>query len=223
MKKITLFAFLNLFVFNFAFGQLDKTLIATLDTIHQDDQRYRQQLWDIIERYGRTSEEVEAHWRIIRHQDSINLIRIEKILTEHGWLGADVIGEEGNRTLFLVIQHSNLETWEKYLPMMREAVSKGNARASDFAMLQDRAALERGGKQIFGTQVGIDPKTGIRHILPLIDPENVDKRRAKVGLMSMYLATGGTWDVEEYKRNLPELMEILRLAAEEHQRRQQNK
>jgi len=214
MKKITLFAFLSLFVFNFAFGQLDTTLIAILDAIYQDDQRYRQQLRGVVEKYGRESEEVKAHWKIIQHQDSINLIKIENILDEHGWLGADVIGTDGNWTLFLVIQHSNLETQKKYLPIVQEAVSKGNARAIDFALLQDRVLLESGEMQIYGTQLGVDPKTGIRYLAPLMDPDNVDKRRAEVGLPPM----PATWDVEEYKRSLPELIEILRLAAEEHQK-----
>ncbi|MEZ5038583.1 MAG: DUF6624 domain-containing protein [Saprospiraceae bacterium] len=69
-----------------------------------------------------------------------------------GWLGADVIGNQGNSTLFLVIQHADIETQEKYLPMMRDAVSKGNARASSLALLEDRVALRKGEKQIFSTQ-----------------------------------------------------------------------
>jgi len=119
-----------------------------------------------------------------------------------------VIGNQGNTTLFLVIQHSDIETQEKYLPMMRDALSKGNARASSLVLLEDRVALGKGEKQIYGSQVGRDQETGEYYILPLIDPDNVDKRRAEVGLETIqdYISNWEmTWDVEEYKKKLPEI------------------
>lgn len=189
-------------------AKLDKPLIAMLDTIDQEDQKYRQQMEEIAEKHGWESVEMNAHWRIINEKDSINLIKVKKILDERGWLGADVIGIEGNTTLFLVIQHSDQETQEKYLPMMREAVSKGNARASSLALLEDRIAIGKGEKQIYGSQVGRDQETGEYFVLPLIDPENVDQRRTEVGLGTIqhYISNWGmTWDVEEYKKQLPEI------------------
>jgi hypothetical protein len=73
----------------------------------------------------------------MREKDSLNLIKVKKILNERGWLGEDIIGHYGNLTLFLVIQHSSLETQEKYSVMMKEAVKKGNASPSNFALLED--------------------------------------------------------------------------------------
>jgi len=144
----------------------------------------------------------------MKAQYSINTSKIKKILDEYGWLGADIIGNQGDSTLFLVIQHSDFETQEKYLPMMREAVKKGNAKANNLAFLEDRVALRKGEKQIYGSQIAPDPETGEYIILPLIDPENVDKRRADVGLgkFQVYISDFGmTWNVEEYKKKLPEL------------------
>ena len=188
-------------------ANLDKPLVAILDTIYQEDQKYRQQIEEIEEKYGWESDEMKAHWEIINEKDAINLIKIEKILDERGWLGTDVIGNQGNSTLFLVIQHADLETQEKYLPMMREAVKKENAQASSLALLEDRVALRKGEKQIYGSQVGRDQETGEYYILPLIDPDDVDKRRAEVGLGTIqdYISNWGMmWDVEEYKKKLPE-------------------
>ena len=181
---------------------LDKPLVATLETIHREDQTYRRQIGDVEEKYGRDSDEMKNHWAMINEKDSINLIEIQKILDERGWLGADVIGNQGNSTIFLVIQHSPLEVQEKYLPMMREAVTKGNARASSLALLEDRVALRKGGKQIYGSQVGRDKETGEYFVSPLEDPENVDKRRAEVGLgpIASYISNWGmTWDVQKHK------------------------
>jgi hypothetical protein len=189
-------------------ANLDKPLVAMLDTIYQEDQKYRPQIESIGLKYGWESEEIKAHVKIINEKDSINLIKVKKILDDRGWLGADVIGNQGNSTLFLVIQHANIETQERYLPMMREAVSKGNAIANDLALLEDRIAITKGEGQIYGSQVGLDQETGKYYVLPLIDPDNVDKRRAEVGLGTIqdYLSNFGmTWDVDEYKKKLPEI------------------
>jgi uncharacterized protein DUF6624 len=181
---------------------LDKPLVAILDSIYKEDQSYRHQLDEVEKKYGRDSEEIKTHWKLINEKDSINLIKIEKILDEKGWLGANIIGEQGNSTLFLVIQHSDIETQLKYLPMMREAVKEGNARGSSLALLEDRVALRQGERQIYGSQIGRDQETGEYFVSPLIDPENVDIRRAEVGLgtISEYVAIWDmTWDVEKHK------------------------
>jgi hypothetical protein len=188
-------------------ANLDKPLVAILDTIYQEDQSYRKQIKEIEEKYGWESNEMEAHWKIINEKDSINLLKVTKILDERGWLGADVIGNQGNSTLFLVIQHSDSTTQEKYLPMMRDAVINGNAKGSSLALLEDRVALKKGEKQIYGSQIGRDQETGEYYVLPLIDPDNVNLRRAEVGLGAIqdYISNWNiTWDVEEYKKKLPE-------------------
>jgi hypothetical protein len=188
-------------------AHLDKPLVTALETIYEEDQKYRHQAKGIEEKYGWDSKEMKAHWKLINEKDSINLIAVKKILDERGWLGPDVIGNQGNSTLFLVIQHADIATQEKYLPMMREAVKKGNANASSLALLEDRVALRKGDKQIYGSQVARNQKTGEHYVLPLLDPANVDKRRAEVGLGSIqeYISNWGmTWNIEEYIKKLPE-------------------
>ena len=189
----------------------DKSLIAMLDTIFQDDQNYRLKMDSIRKKYGWDSEEYKEIWKIIHQKDSVNIIKIRKILDERGWLGVDIIGNQGNKTLFLVIQHSGKEIREQYLPMMREAVKNGNANAIDLAYLEDRTALDKGEKQIYGSQIMhyFEPNEYV--IRPLIDPDNVDKRRAEIGLGTMqdllFYNYGLNWDVEEYKKNLPKYEE----------------
>ena len=94
---------------------------------------------------------------------------------------------------------------------MREAVEKGNARASSLALLEDRVALRQGKKQIYGSQVWkLDGKW---YVQPLEDPENVDKRRAEVGLQPLNEYTqyfGFTWSVEDYYKTLPDQEEKLK-------------
>ena len=191
-------------------ANLNKPLVVILDSIYFEDQTYRKQIDGIEKKYGWESKEMKDHWKIINEKDSINLIKVKSILDKYGWLGADVVGGQGNSTLFLVIQHSDQATQEKYLPMMREAVKNGKAHGSSLALLEDRVALGQGKRQIYGSQIGRDSETQIYYVLPLEDPENVDKRRSEVGLglLSDYVSRWQIkWDVEQYKKDLPKLEE----------------
>lgn len=189
----------------------DRSLIASLKEIEVKDQFYREQLDSIEKQFGMNSKEMKAHWKKIQKTDKANLKVIRKIIDKRGWLGANVIGQEGNMTLFLVIQHSDLKTQQKYLPMMREAVQKGNADASELALLEDRVALGLGKPQIYGSQLS-QKDDGTLYLRAMIDPDNVDKRRASVNLgpIAEYVSYFGiTWDLEQYKKDLPELLKLI--------------
>lgn len=84
---------------------------------------------------------------------------------------------------------------------MREAVKKGNASPSSLALLEDRVALGQGERQIYGSQIYTDKETKEKYVAPLIDPENVDKRRAEVGLGKLADYTnhfGFNWDIKKH-------------------------
>jgi len=189
-------------------NQSMKALAQELRTIGENDQKDRAQIEYIQNKYGGQSPEMNALWKTIGTSDSINIIKVSAILDRYGWLGPDEVGEEENRTLFLVVQHADLSVQEKYLPMMRKAVIDKKAKSSSLALLEDRVALRQGKKQIYGSQIAWDMKNNRNYILPLEDPNNVDKRRAKVGLppLSDYIAYWNmTWDPEQYKKDLPEI------------------
>jgi hypothetical protein len=191
----------------------NKPLVARLDSIYTDDQKYRQQLKEIEKKFGWDSKEMQSHWKIITEKDSLNLIKVKAILDKYGWLGPDEISDQGNSTLFLVIQHSDQLTQEKYLPLMREAVKNGKAKGSSLALLEDRVALGQGKRQIYGSQIGRNQETKNYFVLPLDDPDNVDKRRADVGLglLAEYVKRWDIkWDVEQYKNDLPKIEEKIK-------------
>ena len=90
--------------------------------------------------------------------------------------------------------------------MMRDAVKNGKVNGSSLALLEDRVALRQGKKQIYGSQIARDPETQTHYVLPLDDPDNVDKRRAEVGLepLANYVIRWQIkWDIEQYKKDLP--------------------
>jgi hypothetical protein len=166
-------------------AKLNKPLVKILDTILDEDQKYRLQ-FDEIEKNTILSNETKAKLRDEAGQKSMiadgkNLKKVIAILDKYGWLGPEEIGEEGNSTLFLVIQHSYQDIQEKYLPMMREAVKNKKAHAWDLALLEDRVLLGQGKKQIYGSQLTGDGK-GSYKLSPVEDEANLNKRRAEVGL-----------------------------------------
>jgi tetratricopeptide (TPR) repeat protein len=181
----------------------DKPLQKELIQIFYDDQNIRHQFIEAEKQYGFKSSVADSLAQIMIKIDSINLQKIENILDKKGWVGKDVVGEQASMTIFLVIQHSDLETQKKYLPMMREAVKKGIANAANLALLEDRIALREGRKQIYGSQLYYDEKEGKYRVSPIEDPDNVDRRRAEVGLgpISEYVKNWGIeWNLETYKK-----------------------
>jgi hypothetical protein len=160
-------------------------IVRILDAVREDDQGDRLKIDDIAKKYGYKSSEMDKLWQEIGIKDSINLNRVEAILDKYGWIGPEAIGDQGNLTLFLVIQHSDQKTQEKYLPIMRKAAKEGKAKASALAYLEDRVALGEGKKQIYGSQVNRDPKTDKYSFCPIEDEPNVDKRREEVGLVPL--------------------------------------
>jgi hypothetical protein len=172
-------------------ANLNRPLANQLDSIYNEDQKYRLMMADIEKKYGFESEQMKSLWKTIQAKDSVNLIRVTTILDKYGWLGPDVVGNLGSNALFLVIQHADQKTQEKYLPMMREAVKNGKAYAGNLALLEDRVALGQGKKQIYGSQIHRDNKTGKYFVAPIEDEANVNVRRAAVGLGPL----------EEYAKN----------------------
>jgi hypothetical protein len=195
-------------------GQLNKALVAKLDSVYVDDQKYRVQIDSFIKKFGLQSKEMNLLIVAMNETDSVNVVKVKSILDQYGWLGADVIGKQGNYTLFSVLQHGNQATQEQYLPMMRAAVKNGKAKGSNLALMEDRVLLGQGKKQIYGSQICMDNETQRYYISPLEDPDNVDKRRTAVGLepLADYVKDWQIkWDIEQYKKDLPKWIKLEKL------------
>lgn len=171
-------------------SKLDKKLIAELTEVYYTDQQYRSR-----EFY------YKRDFKKMKEVDSLNLIKVKRIIDERGWLGPDIIGVRGSKTLFLVIQHSDLETQLKYIPLIREAVKNGNADPIQLAYLEDRIAMGQDKKQLYGTQVKKDEVTGQYYLAPLKNPTEVNKRRSDLGLgpIENYIKK---WDIDWEKEKV---------------------
>ncbi|MBO3700266.1 DUF6624 domain-containing protein [Roseivirga sp. E12] len=183
----------------------NEALAKELEAMLEKDSKHRREVIALIDELGNDDPKVRAKWDEINEIDSLHTIRVNEILDEHGWLGVDVVGSKGNVALFLIIQHAKLDVQVRRLPMIRQAVKDGKARSENLALLEDRVATKTGKKQIYGSQLWNDKETGELYVLPMIEPEKVNERRASVGLGTIeeYIAYWNLkWDVEAHKKRV---------------------
>jgi hypothetical protein len=176
-----------------------KYLLPVLDSVFDNDQRYRE---------NNNAEIFSKHEKEIRLHDSINLRIIAPIVNQYGILGPREIGFKGNTAIFMTLQHAALDVHIKYLPIVEEAFKKKKITPSQYAMFVDRTAIGTGKMQIYGTQVSIFTK-GSGELKPVIDIDSIDIRRATIGMaetIEQYLNRFGIkWDIDQYKKDLPSL------------------
>lgn len=150
-----------------------------LQEIYDIDQKIRNINWDSINADPALQ---NAFALKMQKTDSSNQSRILPILEQYGWLPKSKIGEKASSAIYLVIQHSNLETIEKYLPQMEKLARKGEANARSAAIMRDRLLMFQGKKQLYGTQASNWVRDdGSMVIWPIANVKEVNKLRMKVG------------------------------------------
>ncbi|KAA3436176.1 DUF6624 domain-containing protein [Rufibacter hautae] len=160
----------------------NKPLKAQLEKIYETDQHYRGMLDSVQKHHGMESAQWKDTWDKIEAQDKVNQQQLIEIIEKHGWPGKSLVGQQASQAAFLVIQHSDRELMEKYLPLLREAAAKGEASKSSLALMEDRVRMNRGLPQLYGSQLQMNPETKKYELYKVEDEANLDKRRADMGL-----------------------------------------
>src|SRR5262245_37028320 len=114
--------------------------------------------------------------------DEQNRTRLDEIISQHGWPGASSVGTEAASAASLILQHADIGRQERYLPLLRQAVKNGHAEALSLAELEDEVSVANSGSQLYGTEISFDLVTRVAKLMPVIDPERLDARRAEIGL-----------------------------------------
>ncbi len=162
---------------------IDRKLVETLRVIDDKDQMFRQLSNCREKQLSKNQQRLLQDF--IRTQDSLNLVSVTQIITQHGWPGKDMVGAPGNGTVWLVIQHADIAVQEKYIPLLKQSVLAGQSAGKHLALLQDRILVRKGEKQIYGSQIYRDKETKLYAIHPIEEVETVDQRRAAIGLPPM--------------------------------------
>jgi tetratricopeptide (TPR) repeat protein len=167
-------------------------VIENIDKAFAQDQFLRNIMTEQIgPKYGYKSTSADSANLAIATIDSINTIILTRIINEFGWVGKTEVGALPNYKLSIIMQHAAPDTMRKYLPLMRNAFKHGNMSGRHIALIEDRVKMFNNEKQIYGTQVRLNTETNKWELYPIEDEENVNKRRAIVGLNP----------IEEYLKN----------------------
>lgn len=118
----------------------------------------------------------------LRTTDSSNALWLQEAVARHGWPDRDVVGADGARAAFLLVQHADHDTafQAAMLPALDAAFRRGQAEGQSVALLTDRLAVARHEPQVFGSQTTITD--GRITFTPIADSAGVDARRARMGL-----------------------------------------
>lgn len=145
-----------------------------------------------------------AKWESL--QDSVfrtHKLRLEEIFQEYGYPGFNLIGKDGERSFWLMVQHCDFDPQFQaiVLKALEIEVKKNNADKRNFGLLTDRVRLNSGEKQIYGTQVTYRNYQAVPK--PLEDSVNVNKRRKELGFepIEEYLNMMTTRHFEMNKKN----------------------
>jgi hypothetical protein len=119
-----------------------------------------------------------------------NAAALEAILIESGWPGEPLAGTDGAEAAWRILQHAiGLPDFQRRgLALLTEAAGRGEVPSWQPAYLDDRIRSFEGRPQLYGTQFDWDEQ-GLMSPLPIEQPENVDQRRAAIGLPPLAEAT----------------------------------
>lgn len=117
-----------------------------------------------------------------RHADHADTKVLRRILAEHDWPGHRLVGPEAARAAWSLALHADDEAdfQRAATTLLERAVQVGDAHIQHWAHLYDRALVNSGRPQEFGTQLALNA-TGVE-LCPLRAPDSLDQRRASVGL-----------------------------------------
>lgn len=163
-----------------------------LDSIFDLDQNIRSYYENEIVLKGKNEESLDAKMILDSMQtvDSDNLLYINSLIDEYGFLGRCLRSDKSKLTMYLIYLHAPVGIIEKRLNDIKKAVKIGELELHRYPYFEDKISSFRNGVQKYGTQFSIH--NGEVEFVPLVDSVNVDKYRYKFRMESF----------ETYKRQI---------------------
>lgn len=161
---------------------VDYTLMQKMKEVLHEDQRYRKEMVEIEMEHGYDAPGLDSLAALANVADSVNLAYISKLIDETGYPGKSRVGSGLASVAFLVVQHADIETQEKYLPILKKAANDGELKWKTLALLLDRINIRNGLTQKYGTQIGTNPIDKSLYFQEIENPHKIDSIRNTVGL-----------------------------------------
>lgn len=165
----------------------DADLKTRFASVYVLDQAPRTAISDIMRSSMSVEDKAEARAAlrpIMEDQDRKNLQIVLDHLPPEGWYLRSRYGDEVATTAFYVVQHSDVETWRRFVPVLEPLVAQGEVAGPAYALMYDRLALSEQRPQRYGSQVACE--NGRWVALYLEDPDNVDERRRAMSFPDTY-------------------------------------
>ena len=159
----------------------DTLLIQQIDTMFKNDQLWRKEMMKKESTYSQ-----DAIEKRMAQADSINALKAKAIISKYGYPGYSLVGERSN-DFWAIVQHcdDDIPFQEGVLALMKKEIARNNASKENYAYLLDRVLVNKHQKQIYGTQVRVDPKTHVAKPFPLKYPKTVDALRKKMEMQPL--------------------------------------
>lgn len=164
---------------------------SLLCELHERDQQIRHKLISVQQAYiaEQRTELIDSIVMLVAEQDradSLNRVAVDSLL-QNGW--PEGLSEQSNRTIWLIIDHADVDYQERYLPLIEQQAVRGTISPSDYATLLDRVNVRRQRPQRYGTQTGYKQRDDevFTFVYPIEDIDALDSLRLSVGLDSMHL------------------------------------
>ena len=133
--------------------------------------------------------------------DPDNTARMKEIIEQIGWPTVSKVGSKASTDAWILVQHADKDiVFQKYCLDLMKQEPTGEVALHDIAYLEDRIRIHSGKPQLYGTQFNWTPDN--KPLQDIEDPENVDQRRAEMGLKT--LAENIEEMYRKYKMNKPE-------------------
>lgn len=117
-----------------------------------------------------------------------NDLKLAKIIDTYGWPTKELVGDNASGETFFIVQHSSdFELQKKALFLLKQLAGNDRNILIQIAYLEDRVLLKLGRMQLYGTQY----KKG--KLFPVEDPDNLNRRRAQIGLAPVQFIPTGTY------------------------------
>ena len=171
-------------VSNLSARQLD----SLLRVVHDRDQAVRMEVIRLSQQVPPPVDSLMAAYARMQEADAENQ-RIVSELLRGGWPTG--ISDEAAETIWLVIDHADLEMQKRWMPLIEEQMAAGTISKSSYATLLDRMLMRENRPQRYGTQtcsltyiVEADSTHMEQRIWlwPVEQPERLDSLRKVMGL-----------------------------------------
>ena len=189
MKKQFLVLFIILFTIADISAQIGNIKLPKVakqvDLMIENNQSFAKRHIELINQNNKSAspemKNLMDEWKTVEETDKISLKTIFKV---YGFLGYNEVGEESAHNFLQMVQRFDSDSTFQQLVLveMKKQIEKTNANPSDFAHLTDRFNLNHRKFQVYGTQLKLNEKGTTFEPKLVINPQNLNKRRAEVGL-----------------------------------------